>query len=241
MVVHIPSSVEQEWRGFCLPSSESEEEAKIPQCPWGCLQGTQWGWGQSPPLWAHHPGVASLRLGEKIILWGWSDIYVIQAFTISLLCVWAEELSGGGQWDVLVEMAAICYTGCCCLARKKKRIKKLILVNSGHSVLHERRFLLRANDETSSSHYSEEKNCHSWGVFSFLEASEFHISDKGTIFNNLEHEPADSIHGGHRAHERNGCWAITVFLQLLSILSHLVCSSVSVFVVRGQRGTVSLR
>lgn len=66
-------------------------------------------------------------------------------------------MSGGGQWDVLVEMAAICYTGCCCLARKKKRIKKLILVNSGHSVLHERRFLLRANDETSSSHYSEKK------------------------------------------------------------------------------------
>lgn len=48
---------------------------------WGCLQATQWGCGESPPLWAHHLGVATLRLAEKIMLWSWGDIYVTQAVT----------------------------------------------------------------------------------------------------------------------------------------------------------------
>lgn len=55
--------------------------------------------------------MASLRLAEKIILGGWGDIYVIQAVTsvrVHLsVCNVCEAVSGGGQWDGLVEMAAL--------------------------------------------------------------------------------------------------------------------------------------
>lgn len=107
--------------------------------------------------------MASLRLAEKINLWDWGDIYVIQAVTrvrvhLSVCNVCGlrqcQEESSGMSW---LRWQHFCYTGCCCLVRKQKKIKKLVLVKSGHSVLHERGFLLKTNAETSSSHYREKK------------------------------------------------------------------------------------
>lgn len=151
----------------------------MPQSP-GAACGVPSGAGGEPPLWAHCLGVASLRLAENVIFWDWGDIYVIQAGTrvrvhLSVCNVWElrqrQEEGSGMAW---LRWQHFCYTGCCCLVRKKNRIEKWILVKSGHSLLHERGILLRANAATSSSHYLQgEKTCHFWGVFFFLEASEF--------------------------------------------------------------------